>query len=64
MAGRLHALSPLATLARGYAVARSVDGTTRSRVGQFAPGDEFRLLVADGEVRASTVAIPLTDPPA
>ncbi len=52
-AGRLHALSPLATLARGYSVARDADGRTLSRAAHFAPGAEFRLLVADGEVAAT-----------
>jgi exodeoxyribonuclease VII large subunit len=49
-AGRLHALSPLATLARGYAVARAGDGRTLSRAAQFVPGAAFDLLVSDGRV--------------
>ena len=51
-AGRLNALSPLATLARGYAVARSSGGETLSSVAQFSPGDEFTLVLRDGTVRA------------
>ncbi|MBV9879179.1 MAG: exodeoxyribonuclease VII large subunit [Gemmatirosa sp.] len=58
-AGRLHALSPLATLARGYAVARSTpDGRTLARVADFAPGAPFDLLVADGRVRAAALPEP------
>jgi exodeoxyribonuclease VII large subunit len=50
--GRLHALSPLATLARGYAVARGEQGATLSSVAQLAPGLPFSLTVRDGSVRA------------
>ena len=52
VSGRLNALSPLATLARGYSVARSADGTTMSSVGDFVAGEEFQLLVRDGTVNA------------
>lgn len=55
VSGRLNALSPLATLARGYAVARSADGSTMSSVRDFIAGEEFQLLVQDGSVRAQTV---------
>lgn len=52
VSGQLNALSPLATLSRGYAVARADDGRTLSSVGDFVPGEEFQLLVQDGTVRA------------
>lgn len=52
LAGRLEALSPLATLARGYAVARGADGATLSRVAAFAVGQPFDLMLTDGKVRA------------
>jgi exodeoxyribonuclease VII large subunit len=52
VAARLHALSPLATLGRGYAVARAADGRTLSRVADLGPGAPFELLVSDGAVRA------------
>ena len=51
-AGRLHALSPLATLARGYAVARRMDGTTLASASSFEPGMPFELTLRDGVVRA------------
>ncbi|AHG90976.1 Exodeoxyribonuclease 7 large subunit [Gemmatirosa kalamazoonensis] len=54
-AGRLHALSPLATLARGYAVARASDGRTLSRVSDLSAAGEFELRVSDGAVRATTL---------
>ncbi len=52
LAGRLDALSPLATLARGFAVARSLEGATLSRRGQFVEGEAFDLWLRDGIVRA------------
>jgi exodeoxyribonuclease VII large subunit len=52
VAGRLHALSPVATLARGYSVARDAGGGTLSRRGDFAPGMPFDLIVQDGVVPA------------
>lgn len=52
VAGRLHALSPLATLARGYAVARDGAGNTLSATAAFAPGMPFDLVVRDGTVPA------------
>ena len=56
-AGRLHALSPLATLARGYAVARGADGRALTHAAQFAVGTPFDLRLRDGVVRAVTEAV-------
>ena len=53
-AARLNDLSPLATLARGYAAARDVDGRTLASIDAFAPGEAFELLLRDGVVRATT----------
>ncbi|PYP75551.1 MAG: exodeoxyribonuclease VII large subunit [Gemmatimonadetes bacterium] len=53
LAGRLNALSPLATLQRGYAVARGTDGTTVSSIEQFSEGGAFTLRLRDGEVDAT-----------
>jgi exodeoxyribonuclease VII large subunit len=53
IAGRVHALSPLATLERGYAVPRSADGATLSRVAQYAAGTRFELVLLDGRVDAA-----------
>lgn len=52
LAGQLEALSPLATLARGYAVARTPEGATLSGVGDFVVGQPFDLWVRDGVVAA------------
>ncbi len=54
LSARLDALSPLSTLARGYAVARDADGRTVSSVEDFKIGLPFTLLVRDGEVEART----------
>jgi len=52
-AGRLNALSPLATLSRGYAVARdATDRRTLASVGDFKSGAPFTLTLRDGEVAA------------
>jgi exodeoxyribonuclease VII large subunit len=48
-AQQLHALSPLQTLSRGFAVVRRADDDTLvTSVGQVAPGDSLRVRVADG----------------
>ena len=54
LAARLNALSPLATLGRGYAVARDASGHTLSSVADFTVNDAFTLLVRDGSVTART----------
>lgn len=51
-ASRLDTLSPLSTLARGYAIARGEEGKTLSSVADFHPGDRFDLLLHDGTVPA------------
>jgi exodeoxyribonuclease VII large subunit len=56
LAGQLHALSPLSTLARGFAVARTPEGATLSGRDQFAPGAPFELWLRDGIVSAITGA--------
>ncbi len=51
---RLHALSPLLTIARGYAVVRREDnGALVSRVAQVAPGDGLSITLADGRIAAT-----------
>lgn len=55
-AAQLEALSPLATLARGYAVARTPEGATLSEVGAFADGLAFELWLRDGIVSATAGA--------
>jgi exodeoxyribonuclease VII large subunit len=54
LAGRLNALSPLATLERGYAAARDSDGATLTSAADFTEGVDFTLQLRDGEVDATT----------
>ena len=56
LAGRLNALSPLATLERGFSVARGADGSTLASVADFSPGRAFILRVRDGDVDATAIA--------
>lgn len=53
IAGRLDALSPLATLARGYSIARGLQGETLSSVENFSEGRDFTLQLKDGKVSAT-----------
>ena len=52
LAGRLQALSPLATLERGYAIPLSEDGHLLRGTADFTPDADFRLRVRDGQVEA------------
>ncbi|MDR1465845.1 MAG: exodeoxyribonuclease VII large subunit [Oscillospiraceae bacterium] len=52
---RLEALSPLAVLARGYAVARK-DGRALRRAAEAVPGDELDVLLQDGRLRCAVLA--------
>jgi exodeoxyribonuclease VII large subunit len=56
-AARLGAMSPLAVLERGYALARTPDGTVVTDAAQVAPGDELELRLARGalDVRVERV---------
>jgi len=53
VAGRLDALSPLNTLARGYAVARDTNGHALGSAAAFAAGQAFTLVLRDGQVDAT-----------
>jgi exodeoxyribonuclease VII large subunit len=50
--GQVRALSPSATLSRGYAVVQRPDGTVVRDPSQVAVGDPLRLRVAGGELAA------------
>ena len=52
LGARLHALSPLATLQRGYAVARDSSGRALTSAARFSEGDQFDLLLRDGTIGA------------
>ncbi|MGE0160620.1 MAG: exodeoxyribonuclease VII large subunit [Gemmatimonadales bacterium] len=55
LGGRLDALSPLSTLRRGYAVARSEDGRVLGAAADLPPGVRFRLRLADGTIAAESL---------
>ena len=46
----MDALSPLKVLGRGYAIAKTEDGSVIASVRQAAPDTRFCLRLADGEV--------------
>ena len=60
LGGRLHALSPLATLNRGYAVARAEDGSALTSVAAFEKDMPFHLVLRDGSLRARVTEKPET----
>lgn len=52
IATRIQALSPLAVLARGYAMALGADGHPLAAAADFTPGSDFDLIVRNGVIRA------------
>ncbi|UAL31829.1 exodeoxyribonuclease VII large subunit [Nocardioides rotundus] len=54
---RARAMSPLATLQRGYAVLQDADGHVVTSVTALSPGDPVSARVADGRVQATTTAL-------
>ena len=61
-AGALDALSPLAVLARGYAIATTEAGRTITDAAQTTPGDELRLHLHRGTLRIGVLARELASP--
>jgi exodeoxyribonuclease VII large subunit len=61
-AARLNGVSPLATLGRGYAVAREPGGSALTSVARFKSGDPFELLLRDGRVKARADSAESGDP--
>ena len=51
----LHAVSPLATLSRGYAIVRDAQGNIVRDARAVAPGDSITARVAEGEIAATVV---------
>ena len=50
-ASALHALSPLAVLARGFAVVHTADGRVLRDASDTTPGDELDIRLAAGSLR-------------
>ena len=46
----LDALSPLATLRRGYSICRKEDGRVVREAGEVAPGERVRVILSRGEL--------------
>jgi exodeoxyribonuclease VII large subunit len=58
---RIRALSPLATLRRGYAVLSDADGQALSSVATLEPGHDLHIRVADGRIGATTTSVDRID---
>jgi exodeoxyribonuclease VII large subunit len=54
---RIRALSPLATLRRGYAVLSDADGQALSSVATLQAGDRIHIRVGDGRIGATTTSV-------
>jgi exodeoxyribonuclease VII large subunit len=54
---RARALSPLATLQRGYSVLQAADGTVIDRVAGRSTGESVTVRLADGRLRATTTGV-------
>lgn len=57
LGGRLNTLSPLATLNRGYALARAEDGTPLTHVSAFERDMAFDVVLRDGSVGARVTRV-------
>jgi exodeoxyribonuclease VII large subunit len=62
LAATLHALSPLATLGRGYAALTDVSGNPITSIGDVDVGDAFVARIRDGRLRARTESTERIDP--
>jgi exodeoxyribonuclease VII large subunit len=53
---RLRALSPAATMQRGYAIVQTADGHVLRAAAETKPGDTLRVRLAEGELGATVSA--------
>ena len=58
---RIRALSPLATLRRGYAVLSDAQGQALSSVATLEPGHDLHIRVADGRIGATATSVDQID---
>ena len=61
LSGRINVLSPLATLARGYALPRTPDGAALTSVMSVKKGARINIMMKDGEIDAVTEAVRLKE---
>ena len=61
MAARLHDLSPLKTLARGWSIAHNEDGVVVQSITQVKPGDRLSVRVKDGLIDANVISTDTAD---
>lgn len=61
MARALHAVSPLATLARGYSILKTEDGRVLRSAQAVQPGDSLTARLADGKLRVTVTAQPILE---
>ena len=59
---RLHSLSPLAVLERGYALVLTPAGTLVRSTAQLAPGDKVKTRLADGDFTSSVESTGIGNP--
>ena len=57
LSAKLNAISPLATLSRGYAIVRSLDGGPIKNVSDVKKNDRMRVYFSDGEIEAEVKEI-------
>ena len=57
LSARLHALSPLGSLLRGYSLTRTADGRVVQDAEQVTPGDTLRTELAHGALTSTVVAV-------
>ena len=61
LSARVRALSPAATLDRGYAIVTGAGGVIIRDEAQVAHGDEVRVRVASGEFTSTRISAPATE---
>lgn len=59
---QLEAVSPLATLARGYSVTTTPQGALLKKVAQTQPGDKLKTRLADGWIESEVTDVTLVKP--
>ena len=56
IAGKLHALDPLAVLSRGYSASFDENGKTIKKIGQVKKDSVMNIMVTDGTISAKVTS--------